>query len=146
MTSEQVSTLTEMLLAKGISAQEIAIIINTLNQGNNAYIDPTQQFISNILSNPTVEKLAITLIEQKAKTIELENIGDAKFHKFLSNINIWQKVYSLLLMVVGAISVYILGSNNVIGRETAQALMTLIITLTVTDAISSYLKSAKHED
>lgn len=145
MTTQQIIKLKEILTTKGYTEQQADSLIEVLQEAGIANTDPTQQFITTILDNPAIQELVKKFAEKDEKIKALENESDANFHTFLSGINRWQKVYSILLMVVGGSIVYFLGKEQIIGKETSQTLLTLIITLTVTDAISSYLKSSRND-
>ena len=145
MTTQQIIKLKQILVSKDYTEQQADSLIEILQEAGIANTDPTQQFITNILDNPAIQELVKKFAEKEEKIKALENESDANFHKFLSGINGWQKVYSILLMLVGGGIVYALGKEQIIGKETSQTLLTLIITLTVTDAISSYLKSSRSD-
>ena len=145
MTTQQIIKLKQILVSKDYTEQQADSLIEILQEAGIENTDPTQQFITNILDNPAIQELVKKFAEKEEKIKALENESDANFHKFLSGINGWQKVYSILLMLVGGGIVYALGKEQIIGKETSQTLLTLIITLTVTDAISSYLKSSRSD-
>ena len=149
MTPEQIIQLRSQLISKGYDDEQatdmIAIIQNNIDAKGEVWAKMIQQIISEGLSNDAVQRALINFSEKEERIEKLQIESQEKFHRFLSNLNMWQKIYSLAFIMFGGGVIYFLGSRNIIGKETCQILLTMIITLTVTDAVSTFLKANKND-
>jgi len=149
MNPEQIILLKSQLLAKGYTEEQandmIAILQANIDHKSIIWAEVIKELVSKGLDNESIQKVLINYSE-KAQTLQkLDVESQEKFHAFLTNLNMWQKLYSLAFIIVGGSVIYLLGSKKIIGQETSQILLTMIITLTVTDAVSTFLKASKNE-
>lgn len=133
--------------------QEIDAIISGENQDflekpkiNNPEIiaqDPIERFVSVILDNPTIKTLVDNWTTSEEKIKKLDNENNNKFWNFLKHIDIVQKIYNLVFILVCSGSVLLLKFYDAIGKETSQTLLTLIIGIGISNAIATFFKSTK---
>ncbi|PQJ10479.1 hypothetical protein CJD36_010915 [Flavipsychrobacter stenotrophus] len=150
MTPEQAFYFKQQLLAKGLTEEQANEIILSLPSGidktSEMWAETIKHLISEGMNNPAIQQVLLNYSEKAEKLEKLEVESQEKFHAFLTNLNMWQKLYSLAFILVGGGVIYFLGSSGIIGKETCQILLTMIITLTVTDAVSTFLKASKNEN
>lgn len=145
MTADQVIQLKAQLIARGYTEAQandmISILQANIDHKSEIWADTFKQIVSQGLNNDAVQKAIINFSEKGKLEIESQE----KFHSFLIKINMWQKIYSILFIMIGGGVIFFLGKYKIIGTETCQILLTMMITLTVTDAISTFLKASKSE-
>ena len=149
---DQPQTLVELLLQKGVSpevAKEIAAWAEA-HQPVYYYPPPTQgqtaqDWISAILKEPEIVKLLHYLSQREEKLTDLDNADEKDFRGFLSRLDLRQKIYNLGLLAIGAAIIWGLKVLDVIPKETAATLITIIIGATLADAISNYYKAKDKE-
>ncbi|GEM_PF-2276719 len=105
--------------------------------------DPIERFVSVILDNPTIKTLVDNWTTSEEKIKKLDNENNNKFWDFLKHIDIVQKIYNLVFILVCSGSVLLLKFYDAIGKETSQTLLTLIIGIGISNAIATFFKSTK---
>ena len=105
--------------------------------------DPIEIFVSVILDNPTIKTLVDNWTTSEEKIKKLDNENNNKFWDFLKHIDIVQKIYNLVFILVCSGSVLLLKFYDAIGKETSQTLLTLIIGIGISNAIATFFKSTK---
>lgn len=105
--------------------------------------DPIERFVSVILDNPTIKTLVDNWTTSEEKIKKLDNENNNKFWDFLKHIDIFQKIYNLVFILVCSGSVLLLKFYDAIGKETSQTLLTLIIGIGISNAIATFFKSTK---
>jgi len=120
-------------------------LIENLRSENTEIVtqDPIEKFVSAILDNPTIKTLVENLTTSEEKIKKLDNENNNKFWSFLKHIDIVQKIYNLVFILVCSGSVLLLKFYDAIGKETSQTLLTLIIGIGISNAIATFFKSTK---
>lgn len=111
----------------------------------NSNNDNLGTFITNILKTKSIQDLIEKFATAKEKEELAINTREANFHSFLKRIDLTQKIYNIIFVIITCSIIYKLKTNNVIGQETAQTIFVFVIGLSMTDAISSFFKSSKNE-
>jgi len=104
---------------------------------------PVESFISMLLSSPVAKIFFDNISSADTKAKELENENNMKFWTFLKRIDIVQKIYNLLFIIISSAIILVLNTYNAIGKETSQTLLTLVIVVGISNAISNFFKSSK---
>jgi hypothetical protein len=147
MTIEQINQIRQHLIWKGFTEIQIADFIESLpgevhivNYENKAG-DSMRQFVSAVVKEPAIVNLLNTLANKEEKLTELDNSERKDFYGFLTRLDLRQKVYNGGIIIIGCTIVTLLKYFDVVGKESAQTLATVIISASLTDAISSFFKS-----
>lgn len=142
----------EILLQKGLSQESAKEVLAWLEASQPAYNFPTpingrsaQDWITALFKEPEVVRLMHAAIQREEKLTELENADEKEFQGFLTRLDYRQKVYNLIFMALGCAIILGLKSMDVVSKETASTLITIIITATLTDAITNFYKSKDKE-
>ncbi|HEY9178535.1 MAG TPA: hypothetical protein VIN07_12630 [Flavipsychrobacter sp.] len=148
MNEEQINSIKQILLDKGVNENDAQEIIQKIPSQQQLIVqtkasDPTENIITLLLENEAVQKAIVNFSESQTKITELENTREEKLHEFLRKLDVRQKIYNVVFLFAGCGLVLLLKANDVIGQDAAQTLVTVIISLSVTDAINSFLKSKK---
>lgn len=150
MTPEQINQIKQTLKNQGYTEEQANGILKTMQDSMDTKTESLhraiQHIITEALNNDSIQKAIIKIAEKDENIEKLQIESQEKYHSFLNNLNIWQKAYSLIFILLGGGVIFVLGKYQIIGKETCQLLMTMIITLTVTDAISTFLKASKNDD
>jgi hypothetical protein len=149
---DQEKTLYHLLIEKGIpeeQAREIAAwdeahprvyYTHPPTQGRTA-----QEWVADLLKEPEIQKLLHATVYREERLNELDDRAEKEFHGFLSRLDVRQKAYNLAFMLLGSAIVTGLKALEVVTKEASSTLVTIIITATLTDAISNYYKSKDKE-
>lgn len=105
--------------------------------------DPVEHFFKTLLSTPAAQKIAEEMITAEQKVKALDNQNNIRFWNFLIKIDKAQKWYNLFFVIICSAIVGTLKYIDAIGQETCQTLLTLIIGVGVSNAISSFFKATK---
>ena len=106
-------------------------------------VDPVENFISSLLNNDTVKLLIKNISENERVIKELDNENNDNFWEFLKRIDLIQKIYNLFFVVVTSGIILMLYRYESISQDTSQTLLTLIIGIGITNAISTFFKATK---
>jgi len=106
-------------------------------------VDPVENFISSLLNNDTVKLLIKNISENERVIKELDNDNNDNFWEFLKRIDLIQKIYNLFFVVVTSGIILMLYRYESISQDTSQTLLTLIIGIGITNAISTFFKATK---
>jgi len=151
MTSEQLNSIKESLLQKGFTEEQANEILSVLPNDElmpftpSENVDPLEDFIMSLLEKEPIQKILQSWATSQEKNIAFKHEEQKRFFSFLSSLDKRQKLYNIGFMVAGCGVVYGLKATSVIGGETATALATLIIGASLTDAISSFMKTQKRD-
>ena len=103
--------------------------------------EQVEHLIERILNNPTIKHFIKTWIEKEQTLKSMENESHNKFLSFLKKIDLRQKCYNIIFLVISSVIIGFLNNYDVIGKETSQTLITIVISIGFTDAITTFFKS-----
>lgn len=107
--------------------------------------NPIQEFINSILNNEMVKEVLMTWVQQDEKVKKIESEDKSRFIEFLNKIDWRQKLYNILFIIASSIGIWGLKTSDVIGKETAQTLVTIIFSIGFVNGISSFFNSRKED-
>jgi hypothetical protein len=98
-----------------------------------------ERMVTTLLANPAICKL----IEQAGTQLAANTDRQRGFWDFLRSIDIAQKVYNLLLIVVVFVGVVIMKKHEAINNEAAQTILAMVIGAGLGNAIRNFFGSRK---